>query len=95
MIPVPLASFAPAETFLGNGSSNTATPTVARNSYVHPDIVDLYLSGALSDVWHRPAARDTRYMLAEEKRLLAVLKRAHHRQSRETPAKNRSLATAA
>ena len=43
-------SFAPAETFLGNGSSSTATPTVARNSYVHPDIVDLYLSGALSDV---------------------------------------------
>ena len=71
------------------------TPTVARNSYVHPDIVDLYLSDALSEVWHRRAARDSRYLLAEEKRLLAVLKSAHRRQGRQSTAKNRLLAQAA
>ena len=56
------------------------TPTVARNSYVHPDIVDLYLAGDLGETWHRRPARDGRYMLAEEKRLLDVLKTAYRRQ---------------
>ena len=33
------------------------TPTVARNSYVHPDIVDLYVEGTLPDLWEeKPAA---------------------------------------
>jgi DNA topoisomerase-1 len=58
------------------------TPTVARNSYVHPDIVDLYLDGRLSEIWHRRPARDSRYFLAEEKRLVAVLKAAHRTQLR-------------
>ena len=58
------------------------TPTVARNSYVHPDIVDLYLAGDLSEIWHRRPARDSRYFLAEEKRLLDVLKTASRRQRR-------------
>lgn len=71
------------------------TPTVARNSYVHPDIVDLYLTGALRDVWHQRNVRDSRFMLAEEKRLLDVLKSAHRRQAREASAKHRSLAKAA
>ncbi len=71
------------------------TPTVARNSYVHPDIVDLYLSGALREVWHRRATRDSRYLLAEEKRLLDVLKSAHRRQARHTTATSRSLGKAA
>jgi DNA topoisomerase-1 len=62
------------------------TPTVARNSYVHPDIVDLYLAGELSDIWHRRPARDSRFMLAEEKRLLDVLKTAYRRQHRRSSA---------
>jgi len=66
------------------------TPTVARNSYVHPDIVDLYLDGRLSEVWNRRPARDSRYFLAEEKRLVAVLKSAHRIQAR-----NRTAARAA
>ena len=71
------------------------TPTVARNSYVHPDIVDLYMTGALRDVWLRRHVRDGQFMLAEEKRLLDVLKSAHRRQAREASAKHRSLAKAA
>jgi DNA topoisomerase-1 len=58
------------------------TPTVARNSYVHPDVVDLYLDGRLADLWHRRRARDSRYFLAEEKRLLDVLAAAHRLQHR-------------
>jgi DNA topoisomerase-1 len=63
------------------------TPTVARNSYVHPDIVDLYLDGRLSEVWRKRPARDSRYFLAEEKRLLAVLKAAHRMQRHRPAAK--------
>ena len=62
------------------------TPTVARNSYVHPDIVDLYLDGRLSEIWHRRPARDSRYFLAEEKRLVAVLRSAHRMQAAPTGA---------
>jgi DNA topoisomerase I len=58
------------------------TPTVARASYVHPDIVDLYVEGALPDLWHEKAARDGRFVLAEERRLLRVLKEARRRQQR-------------
>jgi DNA topoisomerase-1 len=60
------------------------TPTVARNSYVHPDVVDLYLDGRLAELWHRRRARDSRFFLAEEKRLLDVLAAAHRLQHRRT-----------
>ena len=63
------------------------TATVARNSYVHPDIVDLYLDGRLSEVWDRKPARDSRWFLAEEKRLIAVLKAAHRMQLHRPGAK--------
>lgn len=66
------------------------TPTVARNSYVHPDIVDLYLTGSLTEVWHRRPARDSRFMLAEEKRLIDVLKSARRRQRTERSAAARA-----
>ncbi|MEP6625450.1 MAG: DNA topoisomerase IB [Acidimicrobiia bacterium] len=55
------------------------TPTVARNSYVHPDIVDLYVEGSLPEIWTRRPARDSRWMLAEERRLLNVLRSARRR----------------
>jgi DNA topoisomerase-1 len=58
------------------------TPTVARASYVHPDVVDLYVEGALPGLWHEKPARDGRFVLAEERRLLRVLKEARRRQQR-------------
>ena len=58
------------------------TPTVARASYVHPDIVDLYVDGDLPDLRHQKPARDGRWLLAEERRLLRVLTEARRRQRR-------------
>ncbi len=55
------------------------TPTVARNSYVHPDVVDLYVEGSLPELWTGRSARDSRWMLAEERRLLIVLRSARRR----------------
>jgi DNA topoisomerase-1 len=61
------------------------TPTVARASYVHPDIVDLYVEGTLPELWHEKPARDGRWLLAEERRLLRVLREARRRQRRAHP----------
>ncbi|MCU1459601.1 MAG: topoisomerase (poxvirus type) [Actinomycetia bacterium] len=60
------------------------TPTVARTSYVHPDVVDLYAAGDLAGIWSEKHERDGRYLLAEEKRLLRVLRVARRRQRAST-----------
>lgn len=59
------------------------TPTIARTSYVHPDIVDLYVEGDLPELWRAGPTRDTRWLLAQERRLLQVLGVARRRQQRE------------
>ncbi len=64
------------------------TPTVARASYVHPDIVDLYIEGTLPELWHEKPARDGRWLLAEERRLIRVLKAARRFQRAGHPAAN-------
>lgn len=58
------------------------TPTIARTSYVHPDIVDLYVEGDLAEMWTASTGRDRRFLLGEERRLLHVLKVARRRQQR-------------
>jgi DNA topoisomerase-1 len=58
------------------------TPTVARNSYVHPDVIDLFAEGSLSRLWARGPSRPTRWMIVEERRLATVLRSARRRQSR-------------
>jgi DNA topoisomerase-1 len=63
------------------------TPTVARTSYVHPDIVDLYVDGELEKLWDSGPDRDTRWMVSEERKLLAVLRAAHRRQRQATRAR--------
>jgi DNA topoisomerase I len=63
------------------------TPTVARTSYVHPDVVDLYVEGDLEELWAKGPARDTRWLVVEERKLLAVLRAAHRRQRQATRAK--------
>ncbi len=59
------------------------TPTIARASYVHPDIVDLYVEGDLPELWTKRGARDSKWLLAEERRLLRVLRTARRRQARD------------
>jgi DNA topoisomerase-1 len=52
------------------------TGAVCRASYVHPDIFRLHSEGRLPALWESGPARDTRWMSAEERRLLHVLRRA-------------------
>jgi DNA topoisomerase I len=58
------------------------TPTVARNSYVHPDVIDLFTDGSLARVWAGGPSRPTRWMIVEERKLATVLRAARRRQSR-------------
>lgn len=63
------------------------TPAVCRGSYVHPTVIDAYLDGTLAQRWDAGPARATRHLIAEERRLLALLeppkaKRAARRRTR-------------
>jgi DNA topoisomerase-1 len=51
------------------------TPAVCRRAYVHPTVLDTYTAGDLADVWKQPAATRPRGLIAEERKLLALLDR--------------------
>lgn len=51
------------------------TPTVARTSYIHPAVLDAYASGELAERWAAGPSRPSRWLVTEERRLLAVLRR--------------------
>ncbi|HZR13861.1 MAG TPA: DNA topoisomerase IB, partial [Acidimicrobiia bacterium] len=48
------------------------TKAVCKRSYVHPDVVDLYVEGELPELWAEGPSRDGRWLLAEERKLLHV-----------------------
>jgi DNA topoisomerase-1 len=54
------------------------TPAIARRSYIHPAVIELYAEGGLTDSWDRPlperAPRATNRLRADEARLLRLLK---------------------
>jgi DNA topoisomerase-1 len=50
------------------------TPAVARNSYIHPVVFTAYEDGTLHDVWERGPVRGRGGLIAEERRLLQLLK---------------------
>jgi DNA topoisomerase-1 len=52
------------------------TRAVARASYVHPSVITSFETGRLEAWWHGGPSRDTRWMEADERRLLHVLKKA-------------------
>jgi DNA topoisomerase-1 len=56
------------------------TPTVARNSYVHPDVIDQFADGSLARLWSRGPKRPTRWLIVEERKLTTVLRAARRRQ---------------
>ncbi len=58
------------------------TPTVCRTSYVHPGIVEAYESGALARWWTDAAPRRPRGLVADERRLLVVLRRLRRQRGR-------------
>jgi DNA topoisomerase-1 len=49
------------------------TPAVCRGSYVHPDVVEAYLDGSLTERWEAGPSRPGRRLITEERRLLALL----------------------
>ena len=61
---------------VGKALGNTAA--IARKSYVHPDVIELYFDGTLRSVWRRPlpkrATRLTAALRADEQRVLRLLK---------------------
>jgi DNA topoisomerase I len=54
------------------------TPAIARKSYIHPAVIELYAEGGLTESWERPlpepASRATNRLRADETRLLRLLK---------------------
>ena len=70
-------------THLGN------TPTVCRASYVHPVILDRYAGGSLAATWAGTSARGSALLLAEERKLVRILRPSKRRRvSRpDTPSK--------
>ena len=60
------------------------TPTVARNSYVHPDVIDQFTDGSLARLWARGPSRPTRWLILEERKLATVLRAARRRQHAAT-----------
>ncbi|HEV3475019.1 MAG TPA: DNA topoisomerase IB [Actinomycetota bacterium] len=61
---------------VGKGLGNTAN--IARKSYVHPEIIEMYLDGSLKPAWDRPlpkrAPRSTSRLRADEQRVLRALR---------------------
>ena len=51
------------------------TPTVARNSYIHPKVISAYEEGKHHDEWQNGPRRGRDGLIAEERRLLRLLRR--------------------
>lgn len=49
------------------------TPAVCRRSYVHPEVLDSYLVGTLTDRWKQASASGSRQLTTDERRLLHFL----------------------
>jgi DNA topoisomerase-1 len=49
------------------------TPTVSRNSYIHPALFDAYQAGDFGERWGRTSARGSSWLTVDERRLLRVL----------------------
>jgi DNA topoisomerase I len=56
------------------------TVAVCRASYVHPTVLDEFAAGTFAERWHDAPARGSRLLLAEEKKLLHLLRPARRRQ---------------
>jgi DNA topoisomerase-1 len=63
---------------VGKGLGNTAA--IARKSYVHPDVIELFMDGSLKSVWDRTLPerppRSTARLRADEQRVLRLLKQS-------------------
>jgi DNA topoisomerase-1 len=62
------------------------TPTVCRASYVHPEVIEWYRDGSLPERWNAASPRGSARLIAEERRLLALLKPRRRSASRRQAA---------
>jgi DNA topoisomerase-1 len=58
------------------------TPTVCRNCYVHPVVIDRFTEGSLTEMWDGAPSRGANGLIAEERKLLAVLGHRPRRRAR-------------
>jgi DNA topoisomerase-1 len=58
------------------------TRAVSRASYVHPAVVDWYRAGELPERWQDASARGSARLLAEERKLLSLLRRRQSKRRR-------------
>jgi DNA topoisomerase-1 len=79
----------------GVASRLNNTRAVCQRSYVHPEIVNLFVDGELQSLWASGPSRDGRWVVAEERKLLAVLRETRRRARRARKAEARTLAKAA
>jgi DNA topoisomerase-1 len=49
------------------------TPAVCRSSYIHPGVIDAFEDGRLGELWTGASGRGSRWLSADERRLLRVL----------------------
>jgi DNA topoisomerase-1 len=68
------------------------TRAVSRASYVHPAVVDWYRAGDLPERWDDTSARGSAQLLAEERKLLSLLRRHQSKHRRGSPAVPRARA---
>ena len=70
----------------GVASNLGNTPTVCRASYVHPTIIESFSDGSLPERWERASARGSRHLLADERKLLVLLRPPRRRRQPESRA---------
>jgi DNA topoisomerase-1 len=68
------------------------TRAVSRASYVHPAVVDWYRAGDLPERWDDTSARGSAQLLAEERKLLSLLRRHQSKHRRGSSAVPRARA---
>jgi DNA topoisomerase-1 len=57
------------------------TPAVCRASYVHPAMIDWFTDGSLQRRWDSASTRGSRFLLADERKLLRLLHAASRRRA--------------
>jgi DNA topoisomerase-1 len=61
------------------GANLGNTPAVCRSSYIYPNVVEWFRDGSLPERWDAASSRGSARLIAEERRLLVLLRPPHGR----------------